>query len=139
MPPVRRLGPVAILLPLLALAVGCSTSKPGGRVTTPTPTKVVGTVPQAETAKVPVIYQHGDPTAGKVVFTSVGGCGSCHTLADAGTKGQVGPNLDQLHPGPELVTSQVTNGGGGMPAFANKLSKEQIKQVADYVSSAAGR
>src|SRR3984885_2180267 len=35
------------------------------------------------------------PAAGKQVFTGVGGCGSCHVLADAGTKGVVGPNLDK--------------------------------------------
>ena len=74
--------------------------------------------------------------AGKEVFTQ--NCGSCHTLSDAGTSGQVGPNLDQLKPGPELVTSQVTNGGGGMPAFANKLSEEQIKQISDYVAENSG-
>jgi mono/diheme cytochrome c family protein len=33
--------------------------------------------------------------AGKQVFTTVGGCGACHTLAAAGTTGTVGPNLDQ--------------------------------------------
>jgi mono/diheme cytochrome c family protein len=34
------------------------------------------------------------PADGKAVFTGVGGCGSCHTLAAAGTTGTVGPNLD---------------------------------------------
>src|SRR5437763_1458519 len=34
------------------------------------------------------------PAAGKAVFTGIGGCGSCHTLAAAGTTGTVGPNLD---------------------------------------------
>jgi mono/diheme cytochrome c family protein len=32
--------------------------------------------------------------AGKQVFTGVGGCGSCHVLAAAGTTGTVGPSLD---------------------------------------------
>lgn len=32
--------------------------------------------------------------AGKKVFTSVGGCGGCHTMAAAGTSGTAGPNLD---------------------------------------------
>lgn len=36
--------------------------------------------------------QGADVTGGKQLFVS--GCGSCHTLADAGTQGQVGPNLD---------------------------------------------
>jgi mono/diheme cytochrome c family protein len=35
------------------------------------------------------------PAVGKTIFTGVGGCGSCHTLAAAGTTGTVGPNLDQ--------------------------------------------
>ncbi len=35
------------------------------------------------------------PAAGKQVFTGVGGCGSCHTLAAAASTGTVGPNLDQ--------------------------------------------
>jgi mono/diheme cytochrome c family protein len=34
------------------------------------------------------------PAAGKQVFTGIGGCGSCHTLADAGTTGVQGPKLD---------------------------------------------
>ena len=34
----------------------------------------------------------GDRANGKQLFTQK--CGSCHTLADAGTKGQIGPNLD---------------------------------------------
>jgi cytochrome c oxidase subunit 2 len=33
--------------------------------------------------------------AGKAVFTGVGGCTACHTLAAAGATGIVGPNLDQ--------------------------------------------
>jgi mono/diheme cytochrome c family protein len=35
------------------------------------------------------------PAAGKQVFTGVGGCGSCHTLANAATTGVTGPNLDK--------------------------------------------
>jgi len=33
------------------------------------------------------------PAVGKTIFTGVGGCGSCHTLAAAGTSGTAGPNL----------------------------------------------
>ncbi len=35
------------------------------------------------------------PAAGKKVFTGIGSCGSCHTLAAAGTHGVAGPDLDQ--------------------------------------------
>lgn len=34
----------------------------------------------------------GNAARGKTLFEQK--CGSCHTLADAGTKGQIGPNLD---------------------------------------------
>jgi mono/diheme cytochrome c family protein len=66
-------------------------------------------------------------------------CGSCHTLADAATSGTVGPNLDTLKPDDALVIKQVTNGGGGMPAFKGTLTPAQIKLIATYVSGAAGK
>jgi mono/diheme cytochrome c family protein len=75
--------------------------------------------------------------AGKEVFTS--NCGGCHTLADAGTNGSQAPNLDEAAPSESRVQTQVTNGGGGMPAFGDRLSEEQISAVAAYVSSVAGQ
>jgi mono/diheme cytochrome c family protein len=77
------------------------------------------------------------PTDGKSIFTA--NCGSCHTLADAGTSGNVGPNLDDAKPPKELVVERVTNGQGVMPSFKDSLDEQQIKAVADYVSSAAGK
>jgi outer membrane protein assembly factor BamB len=75
--------------------------------------------------------------AGMSVFSTT--CASCHTLAAAGSTGTVGPNLDQLKPSDALVVKQVTNGGGGMPAFGSSLSKAQIQSVALFVSSVAGK
>jgi cytochrome c553 len=80
----------------------------------------------------------GDPAAGKEVFASAG-CGSCHTLADAGSSGTVGPSLDDSRPPFELVVVRVTEGRGVMPSFRDQLSEEQIRDVAAYVSSVAGR
>jgi mono/diheme cytochrome c family protein len=80
----------------------------------------------------------GDAAAGKEVFLGASACGGCHTLADAGTSGTVGPNLDASQPPAELVVDRVTNGQGGMPSFADSLSEEQIQDVAAYVSSVAG-
>ena len=79
----------------------------------------------------------GDAAAGKVVFTT--NCGGCHTLADAGTSGNVGPNLDERKPSADLVTQRVTNGQGAMPPFAGTLSATQIADVSAYVSSVAGK
>jgi mono/diheme cytochrome c family protein len=75
---------------------------------------------------------------GKTIFTT--NCGSCHTLKEAGTSGEVGPNLDELEPDLATVEHQVQNGGGGMPAFGKEgtLSPEEITAVAMYVSTEAG-
>jgi mono/diheme cytochrome c family protein len=79
----------------------------------------------------------GTEPAGKSVFMSAG-CGSCHTLADAGTTGTIGPNLDEAKPDKALVEERVRNGMGAMPSFEGQLTDEQIEMVADYVSSVAG-
>jgi outer membrane protein assembly factor BamB/mono/diheme cytochrome c family protein len=75
--------------------------------------------------------------AGEEAFDTT--CGSCHTLAAAGTGGTVGPDLDELKPDQALVEKQVTNGGGGMPAFGSSLSKEEIKNISEFVSTWAGK
>jgi cbb3-type cytochrome c oxidase subunit III len=79
----------------------------------------------------------GGAADGKSIFTA--NCGGCHTLADAGTSGTVGPNLDEAKPPKELVVDRVTNGKAPMPPFKGKLTPAQIAAVADYVSSAAGK
>lgn len=76
------------------------------------------------------------PTDGKSIFTQT--CAQCHTLADAGTSGTVGPNLDQSKPSKDLVLDRVTNGKGAMPPFRDSLDPAQIEAVAAYVSSVAG-
>jgi cytochrome c553 len=73
---------------------------------------------------------------GAKVFASAG-CGGCHTLSAAGSKGQIGPNLDELKPDASTVERQVKNGGNGMPPFGKRLSATQIAEVADFVSSSA--
>jgi mono/diheme cytochrome c family protein len=80
----------------------------------------------------------GDAAAGKDVFASAG-CATCHTLADAGASGAVGPNLDDLKPDQATVEAKVRTGGGGMPSFEGQLSDDDIANVAAYVSSVAGQ
>ena len=74
---------------------------------------------------------------GKTIFKAK--CGGCHTLADAGTTGTTGPHLDQLKPPFARVQKQVINGGVIMPAFKGILTDAQIRAVAQYVSSHAGK
>jgi alcohol dehydrogenase (cytochrome c) len=89
---------------------GENTPKP-----TPTPTK-----PTA-----------GDATAGQVVFS--GSCSICH--GPTGHGGNGGPDLTTIPSAKDInvVTKQVENGGGGMPAFKGDLTDQQIKDVATYV------
>jgi mono/diheme cytochrome c family protein len=148
-----RLAFLLVLGLLLAVAAGCG----GGEEVTPTPDNEVpaatggtdtGTDTGGETetgggttdtggGETSGGGGGGDPAAGKEVFTSAG-CVSCHTLADAGATGTVGPNLDEAKPDAALVTDRVTNGAGAMPAFEGQLSEQQIADVAAYVSSVAG-
>src|SRR5579884_1631733 len=75
--------------------------------------------------------------SGRQVWSRAG-CGGCHTLAAAGANGEGGPNLDALRPSQAAVVAQVTDGGGGMPAFGGSLSPAEIRAVAAYVASVAG-
>jgi cytochrome c553 len=70
-------------------------------------------------------------------FVSLG-CASCHTLKAANSHGNRGPNLDDVKPSVAEVEHQVTDGGGGMPAFKSRLSAQEIHALAVYVSGAAG-
>jgi mono/diheme cytochrome c family protein len=73
----------------------------------------------------------GNASAGREIF--VANCGSCHTLEAAGTSGTVGPSLDDTSLDMEAVVAQVTNGGGGMPAFGGQLSDQEIQDVSAFV------
>jgi cbb3-type cytochrome c oxidase subunit III len=78
-----------------------------------------------------------DATDGETIFAQAG-CGSCHTLGAAGTTGTIGPSLDESQPDVQLVVDRVTNGMGAMPAFAGRLTEEQIQAVAEYVAQSSG-
>jgi mono/diheme cytochrome c family protein len=103
-----------------------------------------------------------DTAHGKQLFQER--CGSCHTLADAGTQGRIGPNLDDAFSGPRsegfkastirnVVLGQikyaiehpsgfVTGPDGkelpapGMPR--NLVTGDDAQDVAAYVASVAG-
>jgi cbb3-type cytochrome c oxidase subunit III len=97
-------------------------------------------VTAATNAPPPTTTKGGGQTAapdGKQIFAS--NCASCHTLKAAGATGTVGPNLDAAKPAESKVETQVTNGGGVMPAFKGTLTPAEIKAVAKFVSSNAGK
>jgi mono/diheme cytochrome c family protein len=93
----------------------------------------------------------GSASQGKELFTSAEArCGACHTLADAGTKGTIGPNLDEAFAGPReqgfeestiraVVLDQIhyPTKGSGMPA--DLVTGEDAESVATYVADVAGK
>ena len=148
---IRFMRRAALVLVVLAGALGLAAAGCGGEETvTATPDTVEGTNTTTETTDTETATTEttettetepaaeGDPVAGKEVFLGASACGGCHTLADAGATGAVGPNLDETKPSYELALDRVTNGQGGMPAFSASLSEQQIADVAAYISSAAG-
>ena len=70
---------------------------------------------------------------GKNVFLNKANCASCHTLADAKSNGQIGPNLDQIKPEMMRVLNAVTMGIGVMPAYEGILNEKEIEAVSYYV------
>ena len=59
-----------------------------------------------------------------------------HRGQPSGQGGNGGPNL-QTRPNAKVlakVIDQVTNGGGGMPAFKGQLSQQQIRDVSTFVT-----
>ena len=70
---------------------------------------------------------------GKIVFLGDGNCATCHSLKDANSNGNIGPNLNEIKPDISRVLMAVTNGIGVMPAYQGQLSDEEINAVAKYV------
>ena len=71
---------------------------------------------------------------GKKIFLEKGNCATCHTLNDANSYGNVGPNLDEIKPDIARILLAVTNGIGVMPSYEGELSKSEIIAVATYVA-----
>ena len=70
---------------------------------------------------------------GKIIFMGDGNCATCHTLDDANSNANIGPNLNLIKPDISRVLMAVTNGIGVMPAYQGQLSDEEINAVATYV------
>jgi cytochrome c6 len=80
---------------------------------------------------------------GRQVFVELAqpACGICHSFADAGAAGEIGPNLDIHAAARDLsrVRAAIEHGVGSMPPFADALTPEQIEAVAVYVATRAGK
>ena len=89
-------------------------------------------------------------TTGEQIFTAAG-CGACHTFGKAGTKGNIGPNLDELAAqagnrtdlgAEEYVSEAILDPdaftvegfqSGVMPAYEGRLSEKQVQALVEYL------
>ena len=71
---------------------------------------------------------------GRLIFLGDGNCATCHTLEDANSYGNIGPNLNEIKADISRVLMAVTNGIGVMPAYQGQLSNEEITAVATDVA-----
>jgi mono/diheme cytochrome c family protein len=115
---------------LAALFLGVAVSACGGeKEEQALPETVEGTLPTDTGGAA----SEGDPANGKSIYASAG-CGGCHTFSAAGSTGTVGPNLDDSNVDFAAAVEQIKNGGGGMPAFGDRLSDQEIADVAAFVT-----
>jgi mono/diheme cytochrome c family protein len=86
-----------------------------------------------------------DLAQGKKLF--IGTCGSCHTLADAGTAGTIGPNLDDAYYADRVVGMKVSSFQALVrqqidladpPMPRHLLKGADADDVAAYVAKVAG-
>ena len=119
--PARRALTGAVLVGLVLLVSGCGT---GG------------------------VAEGGNAGQGKKLFQGTGRCGSCHTLADAGSRGQIGPNLDDAFAADKdqgfkestirnIVLDQIRFPRHGSAMPANLVRGSEAEDVAAYVAKCA--
>src|SRR5256714_6008271 len=91
-----------------------------------------------------------DLVKGKTLFIGKGTCGSCHALARAGTKGAVGPDLDDAFANARasgmtdntikgVVRDQISHVRRGSLMPRNLVRGDDALDVAAYVASVAGK
>jgi mono/diheme cytochrome c family protein len=82
--------------------------------------------------------------SGRAVFARMG-CGSCHTLAAAGSRGELGPDLDERLPGHTRASlvERITRGPAAdgtfspMPDnFRDRLDDDELDALVDFLLAA---
>jgi cytochrome c oxidase subunit 2 len=94
------------------------------------------------------LAREGGAVQGKELFAQQ--CGSCHALADAGTEGEVGPNLDEALQGADAAfimesivdpSAEIAEGfqDGVMPAnYGETFTDQQLEGLVEYLQQATG-
>ena len=107
---------------------------------------VVAAVDDQDSAPTPA--KPAQEAAGQAAFTRMA-CGSCHTLAAAGARGQVGPNLDDRLPSYDAASLKAkiadpyrgrgANSIDAMPQdFGKRLSNRELDALVLFLLAARG-
>ena len=123
------LAAAALAFGILALAAGIGGGRSEGRSAAPLAPAQAG---------VPVGRE-----AGHAVFVRMG-CGSCHTLAAAGSKGTFGPNLDERLPAhtrdsliARIMAPPSIDDYSGMPTnFATRMNARELDALVSFLLAA---
>lgn len=76
---------------------------------------------------------------GRHVFVR-SGCGSCHALAAAGTRGGIGPDFDTSERlNQAQIRASLVEGSNGMPSYARRLDARQMTAVTVFLYRATHR
>ena len=91
----------------------------------------------------PAAVVAADVESGRAVFARMG-CGGCHTLAAAGSRGEFGPDLDQRLPAHDRasliaqITRPPTDGDefSMMPRnFGGRMNATELNELVDFLLS----
>ncbi|WP_276356771.1 c-type cytochrome [Cohnella caldifontis] len=129
----KKLAAVVLIFTVFLAVTACQRNNNGA----PDQTQAPAASPTGSPAGTPAASPSG--AAGTVdaeaVFSK--NCVACHA---ADLHGGVGPNLQDV--GARLsaadITTRISGGGGGMPAFKGTLSDAEIQALADWLSAKKG-
>lgn len=137
-----RARPLTIVVPLLLAALVAATfgvaltlqredgPAPAATPTTAQPAPQAAAEPQEEPVAAPA-------TTSREVFAET--CGGCHALADAGTAGRFGPDLDAVRPSAADVRRMLRTGSLDGVMQPDLLRGAAARRIAAYVARVAGR
>jgi mono/diheme cytochrome c family protein len=138
---------IAVIAFVGGLLVGDLGASPGTKTVYVSASATEGEEAAAAEPSGEVEEEAGGGGPGAQVFASAG-CGSCHTLAAAGSTGTTGPDLEEslapddntagieemiLHPNEEVIEGYPAN---VMPqTYGETLSKTEVHELAEYLAA----
>lgn len=137
-----RVRPLTIVVPLLLAVLVAATF--GVALTllreddpAPVPTGTTAQPAPQAAAEAPREEPVAAPATSRGLFAET--CGGCHALADAGTAGRFGPDLDAVKPSAADVRRMLRTGSLDGVMQPDLLQGAAARRVAAYVARVAGR